>query len=58
VWEDLRGQICLGNDGFVEDLALASASIAEIPRAQRLAARPTLADIVTDSKDAAGIPRA
>jgi hypothetical protein len=55
VCENLRGQICLGNDGFVEDLALASASIAEIPRAQRLAARPPLSALVTDPKDAAGI---
>jgi len=54
VWENLRGQICLGSDEFVEDLALASASIAEIPRAQRLAARPPLSALVTDPKDAAG----
>jgi hypothetical protein len=58
VWENLRGQICLGNDGFVEDLALESALIAEIPRAQRLAARPPLSALVTDSKDAPGIARA
>jgi repressor LexA len=59
VWENLRGQIYLGSDAFIEQHAASgSASLPEIPRVQRLVDRPTLDTVVTSSKDAAGVARA
>jgi REP element-mobilizing transposase RayT len=59
VWEDLRGQIYLGSDAFIEQHAPSgSASLPEIPRAQRLVDRPTLDTVVTSSKDVAGVAKA
>jgi DNA-binding MarR family transcriptional regulator len=62
VWENLRGQIYLGSDEFIEQHApgsgSASASLPEIPRVQRLVDRPTLDTVVTSSKDAAGVAKA
>ena len=58
VWEDLRGQIYLGSDEFIEEHAPASAPDREIPKAQAGVRRPPLGTLITDSKDAAGIARA
>jgi putative transposase len=58
VWEDLRGQIYLGGDEFIEQHAPASSRMNEIPRAQRLIGRPPLDAIVSDASDAANIARA
>ena len=59
VWENLRGQIYLGSDAFIEQHAPSGrASLPEIPRVQRLVDRPTLDAVVTSSKDAAGIAKA
>jgi hypothetical protein len=58
VWGNLRGQICLGGNTFIEQHVPAGTAIAEIPRAQRTAGRPPLASIVSDSHDAAGVARA
>jgi REP element-mobilizing transposase RayT/DNA-binding MarR family transcriptional regulator len=59
VWENLRGQIYLGSDAFIEQHAPSgSASLPEIPRVQRLVDRPTLDAVVTSSKDAAGVAKA
>lgn len=57
VWENLRGQIYLGTDEFIEQHATGS-DLTEIPRAQRLAGRPTLSDIVANADDAIGVARA
>jgi len=59
VWGDLRGQIYLGSDGFVERHApRENQRLREIPRAQRLVDRPTLGSIVKNAKDAAGAAKA
>jgi REP element-mobilizing transposase RayT/DNA-binding MarR family transcriptional regulator len=59
VWENLRGQIYLGSDAFIEQHAPSgSASLPEIPRAQRLVDRPMLDTVVTSSKDVAGVAKA
>ncbi|MCE5204037.1 MAG: transposase [Actinomycetia bacterium] len=58
VWEDLRGQIYLGSDQFIEQHAPVNSDTLEIPRAQRTAGRPPLASIVYDSQDVAGVARA
>jgi REP element-mobilizing transposase RayT/DNA-binding MarR family transcriptional regulator len=59
VWENLRGQIYLGSDAFIEEHAPSgSASLPEIPRVQRLVDRPTLDTVVTSSKDATGVAKA
>jgi hypothetical protein len=59
VWENLRGQIYLGSDAFIEQHAPSgSASLPEIPRVQRLVDRPTLDTVVTSSKDATGVAKA
>ncbi len=44
-WEQLRGQIYLGDDEFVKRHAQAPAELTEVPRAQRLAMRPPLEEI-------------
>jgi hypothetical protein len=58
VWEDLRGQIYLGSDAFIEEHAPGLSPIREIPEAQLRVRRPPLSALVTDPKDAAGIARA
>jgi putative transposase len=58
VWENLRGQIYLGSDEFIEQHAPADLTTLEIPRAQRTAGRPSLPAIVSDPKDDAGVARA
>ena len=45
-WSELRGQVVLGTDGFVQSLRrffADKADLAEVPRQQRLAHRPALA---------------
>jgi len=44
-WEQLRGQIYLGDEEFVKRHAQAPADLNEVPRAQRQVARPTLEEI-------------
>jgi REP element-mobilizing transposase RayT len=58
VWENLRGQIYLGSDTFIEQHAPAGATAREIPRAQQQVGRPQLAAILSDAKDSVGIARA
>jgi len=58
VWENVRGQISLGSNEFIEEHAPVGAATLEIPRAQRVASRPPLAAIVSSPKDAAGVARA
>ncbi len=58
VWENLRGQIYLGSDAFIEEHAPGLSPVREIPRTQVQVRRPPLAALVTDSRDAAGIARA
>ena len=58
VWDNLRDQIDLGSDGFIEEHAAASATVREIPRAQRPVGRPPLSAVVSGSKDGAGIAQA
>ena len=48
-WAQLRGQVLLGADAFVESLRSAlteKSEISEVPRRQRLAHRPTLATLL------------
>jgi len=58
VWENLRGQIYLGSDAFIEEHAPELAPDREIPKTQVQVRRPPLSAFVTDPKDAAGIARA
>jgi len=58
VWEDLRGQVYLGSDTFIEEHTPPRTALSEIPRDQLVAGRPALIDIVSDPDDAAGIARA
>jgi putative transposase len=47
-WSELRGQVVLGTDGFVQSLGRSfaeKADLSEVPRQQRLAHRPTLATL-------------
>lgn len=44
-WEQLRGQIYLGDEEFVKRHAQAPAEFTEVPRAQRLGVRPPLEEI-------------
>ena len=47
-WKNLKGQILLGREGFIEkfkDLLIQKEEIKEIPKIQRYANRPTLADV-------------
>lgn len=50
-WNDLQGQILLGEEGFLEkhrDYLISKEKIKEIPRSQRLLNRPQLAEIFSD----------
>ena len=55
VWEDLRGQIYLGSEEFIEEHAPALSPAREIPEIQAQVRRPPLSVLVTDPKDTAGI---
>jgi len=49
VWENLRGQICFGNDEFIEShVPEGSGMLREIPRKQRLINRPPLEKVLTE----------
>ncbi|MEA1870736.1 MAG: transposase [Candidatus Bipolaricaulota bacterium] len=56
-WEDLKGQICLGTDAFVESLPRPS-ELKEVPRRQRLVSRPGLAEILRSTENNAAIAEA
>jgi hypothetical protein len=58
VWENLRGQIYLGSDAFIEQHAPVLSPAREIPKAQAQVRRPPLSVLVTDPKDAPGIASA
>jgi len=56
-WDDLRGQVLLGSDSFVERLEPAlrdKSEVAEVPRRQRLAGRPALASLLPRPSGGAG----
>jgi DNA invertase Pin-like site-specific DNA recombinase len=44
-WDDLKGQIYLGSEAFIERHACGKKGIKEIPRAQLRAAKPSLEQI-------------
>ena len=56
-WEDLKGQIYLGSEEFIERHSAADKNLKEIPRAQLRAAKPSLDRIFAKSKEA-GIAQA
>ncbi|MEW5825575.1 MAG: addiction module toxin RelE [Candidatus Bipolaricaulota bacterium] len=58
VWENLRGQVYLGSDAFIEEHTPPRTAFSEIPRDQLVAGRPALIAIVSNPDDAAGIARA
>jgi REP element-mobilizing transposase RayT len=49
-WEDLRGQLYLGSEGFAREMASEGEEegLAEVPRAQRRPAPPALADLASE----------
>jgi len=51
VWENVRGQVYLGCDAFIEEHAPALLPAGEIPRAQVQVTRPPLSALVTDPQD-------
>jgi REP element-mobilizing transposase RayT len=54
VWQDLRGGVLLGSEGFAERLAPllhGKLALKEIPRAERLTARPSLAQLFSDREN-------
>jgi len=56
-WEDLKGQIYLGSEKFIEQHSAADKELKKIPRAQPRAVKPTLDRIFARSKEA-GIAQA
>jgi putative transposase len=56
-WDDLKGQIYLGSDDFIERHSAADKELKEIPRAQLRAVKPTLDRIFAKSNET-GIARA
>jgi putative transposase len=51
LWKDLKGQIFLGDKGFIEECKRnldASSDLREIPRLQRYAERPVLAELLDE----------
>jgi len=52
-WEKLKGQIFLGDKGFIEEckrIVDGSADLEEIPRLQRYAERPALVELLDEEK--------
>lgn len=56
-WKDLKGQIYLGTDAFVESLPKPS-KLQEVPRQQRLVGRPSLVEILRQADDNVAIAEA
>lgn len=56
-WKDLKGQIYLGTDAFVESLPKPS-KLQEVPRHQRLVGRPSLVEILRQADDNVAIAEA
>lgn len=53
LWDDLQGGILLGSDGFVKRIApilRSKKQLKDVPKAQRFAARPTLAKLFRGAK--------
>jgi len=57
-WENLRGQIYLGSDSFIDNLPQADDSLLEVPRQQRLVNRPSLLQLFTPDQNIDTIYRA
>jgi len=56
VWDDLQGGVLLGTERFVEKLKpllMEQVSTKEIPRKERLAARPSLEELFSGTQDKA-----
>jgi hypothetical protein len=54
VWDELRGGILLGSDEFVDKLKPLLSdyeAVKELPRRERLTARPTLAQLFAKASD-------
>ncbi len=47
-WNELRGQIYLGSERFIESIPKLGAKLSEVPRKQRLPDRPALKEIFAD----------
>ena len=56
-WEELKGQIYLGTEAFIESLPRPS-EMKEVPRLQRLVSRPSLGEIFRDTENKATIAEA
>jgi putative transposase len=52
-WEELKGQIYLGSEAFIEKHAAPNKALKEIPRVQLRAAKPSLVRIFAKSGDRA-----
>jgi len=57
-WENLRGQIYLGSDSFIDNLPQADDSLLEVPSQQRLVSRPSLLELLTPDQNIDTIYRA
>ncbi|MCK4246618.1 transposase [Candidatus Bipolaricaulota bacterium] len=57
-WEQIRGQIYLGSDSFIDSLPQADDSLLEVPRQQRLVNRPSLLGLLTPDQNVDTIYRA
>jgi len=57
-WEQIRGQIYLGCDSFIDNLPQADDSLVEVPREQRLVNRPSLLELLTPDQNFGTIYRA
>jgi putative transposase len=56
VWENLRGQVYMGSDGFItRHVPDGSIALREIPREQRLISRPSLGDVFGSAPRERGI---
>jgi len=51
-WDDLKGQIYLGSEGFIESIPKPGAKLSEVPRKQRLLDRPIPEEIFADQATA------
>ena len=56
-WDDLKGQIYLGSEAFIEKHASGKENLREIPRAQLKAGKPSLKEIF-DRRGEKGIAEA
>ena len=57
-WGDLKGQIYLGSERFIESIPKPNVKLSEVPRVQRMIDRPPLSEVFSSAVEGEGILKA